>query len=228
MILAAGRGSRLGSLGNQTPKALVTVDGQPLIERLLLRLRAAGIQRCVINLHHLGEQICDRLSSGSRFGLQIDYSPEKQLLDVAGGIRHALPLLGDAPFIVANADICCDFDFSILVKLAGSLRTRLGHLILGDNPPFRPAGDFRLEADSIQELDGTTGLTYLGIAMYSPELFAGVADGARCAMRPLWQQAIQACQLSGEAYRGPWLDVGTIERLGAAQQLFTALSGNHQ
>ncbi len=228
MVLAAGKGQRLGKLGEQKPKPLVEVNGQPLIERLLLNLRAAGIRRCVINLHHLGEQIRAKIGTGSHWGLQISYSQENNLLDIAGGIRNALPLLGDTPFIVANADICCDFDFKILVALAANFHHRLGHLILGTNPSFRPNGDFQLHNGLIRPLGDNVGLTYLGIAMYAPEFFSEVPAGTNYPMRPLWNKAMKSGQLSGQYYHDKWLDVGTVERADTAQQLFATDSDKQQ
>ena len=105
MILAAGRGERLRPLTESTPKALVEVRGRSLLERHLDRLRSAGIETVVINLGWLGEQVAERVGSGHAYGLQVIYSPEgHNILETGGGIHRALPLLGDEPFLVVNAE----------------------------------------------------------------------------------------------------------------------------
>lgn len=218
MVLAAGQGTRLGGLGTHHAKATLTVAGVPLIARLLHRLRAGGVERCVINLHHLGDQVEAVVGDGSSFELTIAYSREPVLLDVAGGIANALTLLGDQPFIVANADIVSNFDFQRLVRLAPTLAAGHGHLVLGANPDFRPQGDFRLAAGNVGELDDQLGNTYLGIAAYTPAMFAMVTRGKPASMRPVWDAAMAATALSGELHLGLWHDTGTPERLAAAQQ----------
>src|SRR5690606_1318504 len=130
MILAAGKGERLRPLTLHTPKPLLPVAGQPLIEYHLQALAAAGFDELVINHAWLGEQIVARLGDGSAWGLQIRYSAEEQPLETGGGILRALPLLGDEPFLLVNGDVFSDFPFARLRRpLAG-----LAHLVLVDNP----------------------------------------------------------------------------------------------
>src|SRR5690606_7755855 len=114
MILAAGRGERMRPLTDHTPKPLLPAAGKPLIEHHLEALAAAGLRRVVINVAWLGEQIIAALGAGERFGLELLYSREPTALETAGGIRQALSLLGEAPFVVINGDIWTDFPLAQL------------------------------------------------------------------------------------------------------------------
>ena len=122
MILAAGRGERMRPLTDHTPKPLLQVGSEPLIGWHLRRLKAAGFTEIVINHAWLGEQIETTLGDGSQYGVRIAYSPEKAGgLETAGGIATALPLLGDAPFLVVNGDVLTDIDFSKVRQAAEAL-----------------------------------------------------------------------------------------------------------
>jgi len=216
MILAAGRGERLRPLTDVTPKPLLGVGGRSLIEHQIERLKQAGFVELVINLGWLGEQIERHLGDGARLGVQIRYSPEPPgALETAGGIRHALPLLGDAPFLVVNADIYCDF---ALDRLRALNPTGLAHLVMVDNPDHHPDGDFHLDRDRI-ELRGEPRLTYSGIALFRPDLFAPLRPGVR-RLRPVLETAIAAGQVSGEKHSGRWLDLGTPARLEQLKREF--------
>lgn len=218
MILAAGRGERLRPLTDHTPKPLIEVGGKPLIEHHLERLAAAGIQRVVINLAHLGEQIRAHLGDGERWGLAIEYSVEgeraEDALETAGGIRQALDRLGER-FLLVNGDVLADIDYADLLRrdLPDEF---LAHLLLVDNPPHNPSGDFAL-GDSRLEAQSEDRLTYSGIGLFRRELFAGLPTGRR-ALGPVLREAIDAGQVSGEHHRGDWLDVGTKERLAEARR----------
>jgi MurNAc alpha-1-phosphate uridylyltransferase len=215
MILAAGKGERLRPLTLHTPKPLVRVAGLPLIEYHLRALAEAGVREVVINHAWLGEQIEAHLGSGERFGLQLAYSAEGEPLETGGGIHRALPLLGDAPFLVVNGDIWTDYDFAALKRpLPG-----LAHLVLVDNPEHHPLGDFSLEAGQVR--DQRPGLTYSGIAVLSPALFADCQPGA-FKLAPLLRQAMAQDAVSGEHFGGQWVDVGTHERLAQVEQLLRA------
>jgi N-acetyl-alpha-D-muramate 1-phosphate uridylyltransferase len=210
MILAAGRGERLRPLTDHTPKPLLEVRGKPLIIWHLEALARAGVREVVVNLAWLGPLIRSALGSGERFGLKVHYSEEPAgALETGGGIFQALPLLGAGPFIVVNGDIHTDFDFAGL-QLAGH---SLAHLMLVPNPVQHPRGDFALAGCDLNET-GETRLTYSGIGLYRPELFAACAPG-RFPLLPLLRQAIAAGRLQGERYEGHWTDVGTAERLAA-------------
>lgn len=214
MILAAGRGERMRPLTDHTPKPLLHVGGTSLIVRVISGLVAAGIRDIVINIAHLGDQIRDALGDGDRLGVRIRYSPERIALETAGGIANALPLLGDAPFVVANADILSSFDFSRLGPVAGAMEgdERLAHLVLVPNPPHHPKGDFGLSGSQVIN-DGTPRLTFSGIAVYRPALFGGIVPGSKAALAPLLREAIAGGHVSGECHAGVWHDVGTPERL---------------
>ncbi len=217
MILAAGKGERMRPLTLHTPKPLIPVAGVPLIEYHLRALAQAGVTEVVINHAWLGDRIEAHLGDGARFELQIVYSKESQPLETGGGIYQALPLLGADPFILVNGDVFTDYDFAVLQKpLQG-----LAHLVLINNPEHHLEGDFSLEEGRV--LAPTTAtLTYSGIAVLHPELFAGCQAGA-FKLAPLLRQAIAQGQVSGEQFNGCWIDVGTPERLAAAQAVLAQL-----
>jgi MurNAc alpha-1-phosphate uridylyltransferase len=210
MILAAGRGERLRPLTDTTPKPLVDIGGETLLGRHLARLAAAGFARAVINVSHLAQQIVARFGDGARQGLAIAWSPEAAPLETAGGIAQARALLGDEPFLLVNADIWCEFDFSRLRNFP--LEKRLSHLVLVPNPPWHAKGDFSFERGVVGNAPSPR-YTYAGISVLSPRLVDGIAAGARAQLAPLWRAAAERSQVSGELYEGYWNDVGTPERL---------------
>lgn len=208
MILAAGRGERMRPLTDDTPKALLRIGGQTLIERHVHALSRAGISKLVINIAHLGEQLVTALGDGAAYGVEISYSREPEsALETGGGIFNALPLLGDGPFIVVNADIWTDFPFDSLPSHPDGL----AHLVLVDNPPHHPGGDFALTGGRVAQR-GPVMLTFSGIGVYRPELFAACKPGV-FPLAPLLRQAMAAERVSGAIYRGSWFDIGTPERL---------------
>lgn len=207
MILAAGRGERMRPLTDAVPKPLLEVGGRKLIEYHLYALARANIREIVINTSHLAEQFEAALGDGARYDLRIAYSYEgPSALETGGGIQHALPLLGDEPFVVVNGDIYCDYDYSHLTPPRG-----LAHLILVDNPAHNPAGDFVLRDARVMPT-GARALTFSGIGVYRRALFDGLEPGA-FALAPVLRDAITHAQVSGEHYRGFWSDVGTPTRL---------------
>jgi MurNAc alpha-1-phosphate uridylyltransferase len=215
MLLAAGVGERMRPLTNTTPKPLLRVAGIPLIEHHIRRLAAAGLRELVINVSHLAEQIEAYCGDGSAWGVSIAYSREAVPLETAGGIVQALPLLGEAPFLVVNGDVWTDYPFARLA--AHALRSdESAHLVMVGNPPQHPAGDFALDVDNrIKVLAaGAMGWTYSGVGLYAPAFFANIAPG-KLALRPLLDAAIAQGRLVGEQYTGEWQDVGTPERLYA-------------
>lgn len=210
MILAAGRGERMRPLTDTTPKPLLKVGGKALIEYCLENLAAAGFVEVVINVAYLGEQIMDFCGDGQRWGVSIKYSDEGETpLETAGGIAKALPLLGEEPFLVINADIFCDY------PLAGlrSRRVALAHLVLIDNPAHHPGGDFCLQDNGLLSLACEEKLTFSGIGVYDPDLFADVASDQPLKLKPILSEAIGNDQVSGEYFNGFWLDIGTPARL---------------
>lgn len=236
MILAAGRGERMRPLTDHTPKPLLEVGGKPLIVWHIERLVNAGIVELVINHAHLGAQIEAALGDGSRFGAQIQYSPETRALETAGGIANALPLLlpshaggGEpargpiegAPFAVINGDIYCDYDFARLHERAALLQTNgdAAHLVLVDNPVHHPTGDFCLQSGRViptsdQRLTTNHSLlTFSGIGLYHPGLFSHIPRGSIAPLAPLLRAQIALGKISGEHHTGLWVDVGTPQRL---------------
>ncbi len=230
MLLAAGRGVRMRPLTDHTPKPLLQAGGKPLIVWHIENLARVGICDIVINHAHLGLQIENTLGDGSRYGVHIHYSPENLALETAGGITNALPLLGDAAFAVINSDIYCDYDFTQLLQRAAALEERgdMAHLILVNNPPQHPDGDFSLQAGRIITNERLTTddskLTFSGIGIYQPSLFANIARGTIAPLAPLLRAQIAHNKVSGEHYTGCWVDVGTPQRL---QQLDKELRQSH-
>lgn len=212
MILAAGRGERMRPLTDHTPKPLLAAGGKPLIVWHLEKLAAAGFREVVINHAHLGEKIKAALGDGSKWGLSIAYSPEPPgALETAGGIARALPQLGDAPFLVVNGDVYCDVDFPAFA--ARGCPVGGAHLLLVDNPAHHGGGDFSLSGERIVPADGEQTLTYAGIGVFSPAMFAPVPADQPLKLRPLLDAAIAAGTLTGERHAGRWVDVGTPQRL---------------
>ena len=218
MILAAGRGERMRPLTDHTPKPLLPVAGKTLIEHTIKQLVAAGFNDIIINHAHLGQQIEQHLGSGQQYGATIHYSPEgEQGLETAGGIINALPLLGDAVFLVVNGDVATDFPFAELKNRA----VDLAHLVLVDNPEHHPQGDFSLDdTGKVTEKDAEK-LTFSGIGLYSPELFSNIPAGSG-KLGPLLRQAMSSRRVSGQKFAGFWMDIGTPERLQELNHLYTS------
>jgi MurNAc alpha-1-phosphate uridylyltransferase len=224
MILAAGRGERMRPLTDFTPKPLLKVGGKPLIVWHLERLAKAGFKDIVINHAHLGEQIEQVLGKGAQWGLSIQYSPEKVALETAGGIANALHLLGSNPFLVVNGDTFTEIDFKSTeigfksVALQPNIHggaghaLKLAHLVLVNNPPQHPNGDFAIR-DGMLKNEGTQMLTFSGVGVYHPDLFADVVIGQPAKLAPLLRKAIGNNAATAEYYQGIWHDIGTPERL---------------
>ena len=225
MILAAGRGERMRPLTDDLPKPLLQVGGKALIVWHIEHLARAGVRELVINHAHLGAMLEAALGDGSRYGVDIRYSPEGEALETAGGIANALPLLGEEPFLVVNGDIFCDYDFSrpLLVArdMARPAADVMAHLVLVDNPQHNPQGDFFLQSGKIVQ-GGGEKLTFSGIGIYRPELFSSVVRGEKAKLAPLLREAIAAGRVSGEHHHGRWVDVGTPERLQWLDRLLAA------
>ena len=213
MILAAGRGARMRELTDGLPKPMIRVAGRPLIEYHLMSLARAGVREVVINLGWHGARIRDGIGEGRRFGLQVKYSDEGwPALESGGGIFHALPLLGEDPFVVVNGDVYSDYPLAQLVARARSLPAgTLAHLVLVANPDHNPRGDFALVDGRV--LNSETGRsTFSGLSVHRREFFAGCSPG-HFPLLPLWRAAADRRELAGELYAGRWSDVGTPERL---------------
>lgn len=218
MILAAGKGERMRPLTLHTPKPLLPVAGKPLIFWHLEALARAGFTDLVINHAWLGAQLVAALGDGGALDVRISWSAEDEPLETGGGIQRALPLLGDEPFVLVNGDIWTTFSFDQLRLPVG----KLAHLVLVDNPAHKAVGDFSLHdgqvANPASSGENSPVLTYSGIAVLSPRLFAEQKVGAY-ALAPLLREAAEQGLVSGEYYAGDWLDVGTPERLSEAERL---------
>lgn len=218
MILAAGLGTRMRPLTLETPKPLLQVGGQPLIVWHIQALKKVGVDEIVINCAWLADKLIQALGDGSQFGVKIHWSRETEALETAGGIIQALPLLGDTPFILINGDVWTRFNLQQLVDV--TLQDDLAHLVLVDNPPQYPEGDFVLDQGRVFSGFNTEGadiraaekLTFSGLSLLSPQLFAGLATGTR-PLAPILRQAMQQGRISGTKMSSIWIDVGTPERL---------------
>ena len=220
LIFAAGLGERMRPLTNTTPKPLLQVGGKRLIEWHLEKLAARGVGEVVVNVSWLADQFPEMLGDGSRWGLRIAYSNEGAVpLETGGGMWNALPLLGDAPFLLVNGDVWTDYDFARLpVRPEG-----LAHLVMVDRPEHARHGDFALDAGGCVRVDGQPLLTYSGIGVYRPALFEGwqaiigapqTVDGRpKFPLAPLLRAWMARDAITGEHHRGRWTDVGTPERL---------------
>lgn len=243
MILAAGRGERMRPLTDHTPKPLLKVGGKPLIVWHLERLAKAGFTEVVINHAHLGQQIEDALKDGSKWGLHIQYSPEKVALETAGGIANALHLLTEngtknEPFLVVNGDTFTDFDFASLtqhikstapqaniIEASRGIKNARAHLVLVNNPPQHPNGDFAIDFinqnHGMLKNEGAQILTFSGVGVYHPDLFANVVIGQPAKLAPLLRKAIDNNAATAEYYQGVWHDIGTPERLAELDNTLT-------
>ena len=210
MILAAGRGERMRPLTDQIPKPLLEVAGKPLIVWHLEKLAKANFEEVIINHAYLGEMIEAYVGDGSRWNLKITYSREGSPLETAGGIKKALSLIGDQPFLVVNADIYTDFNFATIKNR--NLNDCKGHLVMVKNPKQHPDGDFFLQNNQI-ELEGKKRLTFSGIAIYQPKIFEDINIEPVAKLAPILKKLIDAKCISGEVYQGLWFDIGTPERL---------------
>ncbi|QKX18974.1 nucleotidyltransferase family protein [Microbulbifer sp. YPW1] len=219
MVLAAGFGKRMRPLTDRMPKPMIPVLDKPLIEYALERLAAAGIKNVVINLAYLGEQIREHLGNGERWDISIQYSPEDEPLETAGGISRALPLLGDAPFLVVNGDVWCDFDLSRWVDNPLPADCP-GRLLMVPNPPHNPEGDFGIDSGL---LSGSTKprYTYAGISYLRPEILTSYPHAReRYGLGEVFAHNEDLMQ--AEVYEGDWCDVGTPERLRKLEERLTS------
>jgi len=223
IVLAAGRGARMRPLSDAMPKPLLDVHGRPLIEWHLEALAAGGVREVVINTAWLEEQIVARIGDGSRFGLRVAYSLEGRdhggALETAGGIAKALPLLGDAFWVVSGDVYAPGFRFGRAAFDAFVASGRLGRLWLVPNPAFHPRGDFGLDAEGLGLAEGTgpdgQRWTYANIALLRAEMFAGIAPGTPAKLAPLLYAGMRERRIGAEVWRGEWENVGTPAQLEA-------------
>lgn len=204
MILAAGKGERMLPLTKITPKPLLKVANMALIEHHLYALAGFGISEIVINVFHLGDQIVAMLGDGARYGVKIQYSVEEQLLNTGGGIVQALSLLGNEPFLLVSADIYTDFNYHNLpTSITGS-----AHVVLVDNPVYKPQGDFGLKGNKALLLSHNSNFTYANIGIYNPRMFNDAPEGA-FGLGDLLRNEVAAGKVTGQYFSGLWHNVGT-------------------
>jgi MurNAc alpha-1-phosphate uridylyltransferase len=228
MVLAAGLGKRMRPITATVPKPLVEVAGRALIDHSLDRLESAGIERAVVNIHYLPQLMRAHLARRRR-GPEVVLSDETAgLLDTGGGIRHALPLLGDAPFYLLNSDSFWiegarpnlrwlgdawdDARMDILLLLAPTVRA------VG----YRGGGDFRMDTNgrlSRRPEREVVPFAYSGAAILHPRIFEGAPDGA-FSLNLLFDKAAEAERLFGVRMDGVWLHVGTPEAIADAEMSF--------
>jgi MurNAc alpha-1-phosphate uridylyltransferase len=215
MILAAGRGERMRPLTDTRPKPLLEAGGRPLIVWHLRRLAHAGFTDILINHAWLGAQIEDALGDGGPWGVRLRYSAESPALETAGGIARALPFFQDQPFLVVNGDIWCDWDPAQARDWAARLPAdALAHLLMVDNPAHHPDGDFHLRADGRITLpQAGAALTFAGVGLYRPALFADTPPDRPAPLAPVLRRAMAQGAVLGSHHTGRWTDVGTPERL---------------
>ena len=229
MILAAGRGQRMRPLTDTTPKPLLAVGGKPLIVWQIERLAAGGWRDIVINTGWLGAQIPRALGDGGRWGVQLHYSAEPEdAYETGGGIATALPLLGDAPFLVVSGDIHTAFDYALLhqpaARIAADPQDTAAFLVLTPNPPHHPGGDMALDATGAIRRSGDL-LNYGNIGLFHPALFAGQPARQAWKLFPWMYQWVEQGRVRGVLYNGAWDNVGTPDQLVA---LDTRLRGSDQ
>ena len=212
MILAAGRGKRMGHLTKNHPKPLLKVKGRSLIDWHLSKLYDAGFRDVVINVSYLSKEIIEFVSDGSNWGLNISISEEIEALETAGGIKKAIKYLGDDPFVVINADIFSNYDYKNLT-MRSLHNGSMGHLVLVNNPEHNLEGDFGLLDDGALTMNSDRLLTFSGIAIYDPKFFSELTEGSKIKLSPILEISINKNCIQGELFEGIWSDVGTPERL---------------
>ena len=234
LIFAAGLGERMRPLTEHTPKPLLQAGGKPLIVWHLEKLAACGVRDVVINISWLADRFPDTLGDGARWNLRIVYSHEgERPLKTGGGMLHALPLLGDSPFVLVNGDIWTDYDFARLPRVPAGL----AHLVMVDRPQHATHGDFALDESGHVRADGANRLTYAGLGVYRPQLLDGwrgsvgdepgaSADPPRFKLAPILRAQMAVGAITGEHHRGRWTDVGTPQRLSELQDSLQQLGND--
>lgn len=237
MILAAGRGERMRPLTDSTPKPLLPVGGKPLIVWQIEALARAGLTNIVINAAHLATRLTDALGDGSALGVSLRWSLEPEPLETAGGIATAMPLLPPGPALIVSGDVWSEFDYGALLPCARAIARDPAaprvHLVMVDNPPYHPRGDFvlgngepaRLSLPIAHAEQATT--TYANIGLYDTALFRELPRGTKLRLLPLFRQWIAADIVTGERFAGAWANVGTpsdLRELDSTIRARTAVS----
>jgi NDP-sugar pyrophosphorylase family protein len=226
-ILAAGFGTRLGALSDERPKPLLPVCDIPLIRYAVALLAGHGIRELVVNLHHRGEQIAAELGNGARFGVRIAYSREERILGTGGGIRRALGLLGNEPFVVINGKIVFDLDLGEVLARHRASGARATLVVRPDPDAARwGAIDAPDEGGPIRDLLGAGAHMFTGVHVLDPALVAELADdGAeRCIVRQGYVPWLaRGVRLDAYVARGYFMEHSTPERYLAGN--FNLLGG---
>jgi len=218
MILAAGRGLRMGALTKETPKPLLIFKGKPLIVWHIEKLSAAGFTDIVINVSYLAEKIKGYLGNGSQWGVRIFFSDENPVLETAGGIKKALHLLKSDPFLVINSDIYSDINYAELYEL-NLPKSIEGLLFFVKNPLHNPAGDFLLGEDGVIMNNGAIKKTFSGVGIYRPNFFYGLPNNESIKLSDVLKEKAEKKLIKGKLFNGLWIDIGTPERLMSQDNL---------
>ena len=226
MIFAAGLGTRLKPLTDTMPKALVTVGGMPLIWHVIMKLKAAGYERIVVNVHHFAQQIVDYLAANGNFGLDIRISDETGgLLETGGGIRKALPLFDQSsPILIHNVDILSNLDLTVLPEEESLLvvSERKTKRYLQFDHAMRLVGWKNIETGEVKGREGRS-LAFSGIHVLGPSMFSMLEDWPQCF--PIMDFYLSVCArypIYGVAVPGLQLvDVGKLDSLALAERLLT-------
>tara|TARA_R110002072_G_scaffold15067_5_gene61138 strand:+ start:4871 stop:5596 length:726 start_codon:yes stop_codon:yes gene_type:complete len=224
IILAAGRGSRLMPYTKNTPKPLMLIQGEFLLERQLKQMKKAGIESVTIHTSYLGEKIHKNIGNGDRFGLDINYAHSEQLLGAGGGIIFAKNFLKyqDEDFLLLNGDVYTDYDFSKIIKIKNKDFDSVFKLVLIENPAHNPKGDFCFNLDSkiigpknLENLlkSDNKYLTYSGIAVISPQVFIQNDINNITSFLVLIEPYLNDNLIIGDYHQGIWHDIGSPERL---------------
>lgn len=216
IVLAAGRGERMGRLTDNTPKPLLRVAGEHMLHHTFRRLEQAGIQSVVVNCGYLGEQIAIACSAyGQKHTLRIHCSLEGYpTLNTGGGVKRAWQLLFAEPTLVINADVFIDIKLAAIQLPADSL----AHLILVPQATHQKYADFALTKQGLVDVS-CPSYTFSGVSVLHPKMFAYAPSSETFALRTWLESAITEHKVTGELFTGTWLDIGTQERLQAAEVL---------
>jgi len=225
MILAAGHGARMRPLTDTTPKPLLLAGGKPLIVWQIEALARAGFRDIVVNASYRASQLVAALGDGTRFNVTLKWSIEPEALETAGGIATALPLLPVGPALIVSGDIWTAYDYAQLrgraERMATDPASSRAHLVMVDNPPYHPRGDFALDGDRVAR-EGQALVTFGNIGLYDTTLFQKLPRGVKLRLLPLYHDWIARRLVSGERFTGGWANVGTPDDLAALDTLLTS------
>ncbi len=234
MILAAGLGTRLRPLTDSLPKALVPLAGKPLLAHVIERLRAAGVDEIIINVHHFAEMIMDYVKQQNRFGIRIEFSREETLLNTGGGLKQAAWFFDDGrPFFLHNVDVLTDLDLQEMLAFHQrkqplatlAVRDRKTSRYLLFDEEGRLAGWRSLKSKKeilARKVEAPLPLSFMGIHVISPRLLERLQEeGAFSIVDAYLRLAAEGETILG--YRGDrarWMDLGRLENLQAAEKHF--------